>query len=149
VKCLTSKRCGLFNSQPLSPKIFPRSEEHHINWSIAMKRNLKFFALTATAAVSLLSVLAIDGNFVAQIMPGQTAQAGIFDGFLPSGIYVNIGGHKYYFGDYAEAGDDAVVFKDGSWEVKINGRVSAHGYGRTPGWVIKAITTFFGPIPVS
>jgi hypothetical protein len=112
--------------------------------------NLKMISILAASLTALLLGNAVvDGNFASQVVPGQAVQASWFDSFLPSGIYANIGGHKYYFGDYSEAGDDAVVFKDGSWEVKVNGRVSAHGYGRTPGWVIKAITTFFGPIPVS
>ncbi len=109
------------------------------------------FQLIAIVAVSVLMLggwMAIDGNFASKVMPGQAAQAGWFDSFLPSGIYANIGGHKYYFGDYSEAGDDAVVFKDGSWEVKVNGRVAAHGYGRTPGWVIDLIGKVFGSIPV-
>jgi hypothetical protein len=117
---------------------------------------MKFVQLMALAAATTAIVTttgAIDGNFASQILPGQAAKADWLGNLInrlptPSGIYVNLNGHKYYFGDYSPEGEGAVVFKDGTWEVKVNGRVAAHGYGRTPDWVLKAIGKVFGPIPV-
>jgi hypothetical protein len=113
----------------------------------------KTLTITASLAALLLGNAAIDGNFVSQILPGQAANAGWIGDIIdrlptPSGIYLNLNGQKYYFGDYAPGGDSAVLFKDGTWEVKVNGTVVAHGYGRHPAWVVKAVTTFFGPVPV-
>jgi hypothetical protein len=115
--------------------------------------NFKALTVAAVSASLVLANVAIDSNFATQVLAGQSAQAGILEDIFnriptPSGIYANINGHKYYFGDYSSEGDAAVVFKDGTWEVKANGRVIAHGYGRTPDWVLRAITTIFGPIPV-
>jgi hypothetical protein len=102
-------------------------------------------AFVMALATMLAGATAIDSNFAPQLLSGQSAQADITDRIpIPSGIYVNIYGHKYYFGEYAYQGDPGVVFKGGTWEIKVNGRVFAHGYGQTPNWVLKAITQFFG-----
>jgi hypothetical protein len=117
-------------------------------------RAVNLVRLSVSCMSLVVGLCLIDGNFTSAIIHGQPAQAGWVGDLLnrlpiPSGIYANINGHQYFLGDYAESGFDSVVFKDGSWEIKVNGRVVAHGYGRTPDWVIKAIIKFWGPIPVS
>lgn len=61
---------------------------------------------------------------------------------LPTGIYFEINGKKFYFGDYSA--DPALAYPGSKWEVKVNGRVFAHGYGETPGWVIDSAKKLFG-----
>ncbi len=60
---------------------------------------------------------------------------------VPTGIYFEINGKKFYFGDYSQ--DPTLVFPGSKWEIKVNGRVAAHGYGETPGWVIEQAKKFF------
>lgn len=61
---------------------------------------------------------------------------------VPSGIYFEINGKKFYLGDYSA--DPTLAYPGSKWEVKINGRVAAHGYGETPGWVIEQAKKIFG-----
>ena len=61
---------------------------------------------------------------------------------IPSGIYFEINGKKFYFGDYSA--DPTLAFSDSKWEVKINGRIAAHGRGQTPGWVVESAKKLFG-----
>jgi GTP-dependent phosphoenolpyruvate carboxykinase len=52
--------------------------------------------------------------------------------FLPvvTGVYLNINGQPFYFGEYAQSGDSGIVYPGSTWEIKSNGQVIAHGYGR-------------------
>ena len=61
---------------------------------------------------------------------------------LPSGIYFEINGKKFYFGDYSA--DPTLAFPGSKWEVKVNHRVVVHGYGETPGWVVDSAKKLFG-----
>lgn len=61
---------------------------------------------------------------------------------VPTGIYFEINGKKFYLGDYSA--DPTLAYPGSKWEVKVNGRVFAHGYGQTPGWVIESAKKLFG-----
>lgn len=61
---------------------------------------------------------------------------------VPSGIYFEINGKKFYFGNYSA--DPTLAYPGSKWEVKVNGRVFAHGYGETPGWVVESAKKLFG-----
>ena len=69
----------------------------------------------------------------------------ITERFLPSGIYFQLDGKDFFFGEYSDRnGLDHVKYKGSLWEVRINGKVSAHGYGETPGWVVDMAEKHFG-----
>lgn len=61
---------------------------------------------------------------------------------VPTGIYFEINGKKFYFGDYSA--DPTLAYPGSKWEVKVNHRISAHGYGETPGWVVESAKKLFG-----
>ena len=61
---------------------------------------------------------------------------------VPTGIYFEINGKKFYFGDYSA--DATLADPNSKWEVKVNHRLAAHGYGQTPGWVIESAKKLFG-----
>jgi hypothetical protein len=61
---------------------------------------------------------------------------------VPTGIYFEIDGKKFYFGDYSY--DPTLAYPGSKWEVKVNGQVWAHGYGETPGWLIAQARRIFG-----
>ena len=61
---------------------------------------------------------------------------------VPSGIYFELNGKKFYFGSYSA--DPTLVFSDSKWEVKFNGRIAANGRGETPGWVVESAKKLFG-----
>lgn len=62
---------------------------------------------------------------------------------LPSGIYTNVRGNKNYLGDFVQRPDPQCPTAC-SWAVRHNGRLSAHGNGRTPAWVVSLIRQRFG-----
>jgi hypothetical protein len=103
---------------------------------------------TAATAVSLFAITAVESNFVSYLVPGQPAVAGFFDGLaqeiLPSGLYFEIEGKKFYFGEYSQYGDEAIVYEGSKWEIKYKGQVTAHGYGQTPQWIIDIARRSFG-----
>ncbi len=61
---------------------------------------------------------------------------------VPTGIYFEINGKQFYLGDYSA--DPTLSFPGSKWEVKVNGRIWAHGYGETPGWVVETAKKVFG-----
>ena len=78
-----------------------------------------------------------DARLVSTPLEGKPAVAGWSDLLpIPSGMYFELNGKKFYFGEYSDRGDDAIVYKGSKWEVKTGGRVSAHGYGQTPSWLV-------------
>ncbi|PZV07349.1 MAG: hypothetical protein DCF22_22185 [Leptolyngbya sp.] len=92
--------------------------------------------ITFSGFLTLASAIVLVGN-------SQPAQAGWADRIpVPTGIYFEINGKKFYLGDYST--DPNLVFPGSKWEVKINGRVVAHGYGETPGWVVDQAKKIFG-----
>jgi len=112
-----------------------------------MKLPLKMLTLSTVTTAMLMGIAATQGNFASQVLPGQPAVAGFWDGIgdriVPSGMFFEVNGRKYYFGEYSDRGDDAIVFKGSKWEIKHQGRVSAHGYGQTPSWVVDTARRFF------
>jgi hypothetical protein len=50
-----------------------------------------------------------------------------------TGIYLNINGQSFYFGEYSQTGNSGIVFPGSTWEIKSNGQVIGHGYGRVSG----------------
>jgi hypothetical protein len=105
---------------------------------------------TQLAIVGLTALTATIGTVVTlpSHLGGATpAQAFIGDWLkqlTPTGLYFEIEGKPFYFGEYADRGNDAIVFKGSKWEVKVNGKVTAHGYGQTPGWVRELARKYFG-----
>lgn len=88
--------------------------------------------------------IATTAIFVTNPLTTPTAQAAWTD-FVPSvgGIYVNSGGKEFFYGSYTDTG--VPVFSGSVWEVKgSDGRILAHGYGQTPGWVWGFVQRFFG-----
>jgi hypothetical protein len=104
----------------------------------------------STALATLLLILASPVMFSllpSQFGGSQPAQAFIGDWLkqiTPTGLYFQVEGKSFYFGEYSERGDDAIIFKGSKWEVKVNGKVAAHGYGNTPGWVRDLARKYFG-----
>jgi hypothetical protein len=106
----------------------------------------KINALLTTALFAITSTTIFAGVAILSPVTSAPAQAGWTDWVpVPSGVYLNIG-REYFYGDYVDTGRP--VFPGSVWEVKSGGRVIAHGYGNTPGWVWGLITKFFGPISV-
>jgi hypothetical protein len=64
---------------------------------------------------------------------------------VPTGAYLNIGGHEYFYGDL---NDRSQVFGDVSWQVNGASGILLKGYGRTPGYVINFVNKFLQPIRV-
>jgi hypothetical protein len=104
-----------------------------------------------TTSLLLSSLLLLSGSLtlgstmvVAPLGNIQPATAGGFGDWLPvpTGIYFEINGKKFYFGDYSA--DPTLAYPGSKWEVKVNHRVFAHGYGETPGWVIESAKKLFG-----
>jgi hypothetical protein len=102
---------------------------------------------TAATAAMLVAITAVESNFVF-LVPGKPAVAGFFDGLatqlVPSGMFFEIEGKRFYFGEYSERGDDAIVYEGSKWEIKYDGKVTAHGYGLTPPWIVDTARRFFG-----
>lgn len=114
-----------------------------------MLHNKKYVVKSTTLLFSFLSLLLsttllLDGKVIATPFSGQPAMAGWLGDFIPvpTGIYFEINGKKFYFGDYSA--DPTLAFPDSKWEVKVNGRIWAHGRGETPGWVVESAKKFFG-----
>jgi len=57
---------------------------------------------------------------------------------FPSGIWANVSGKQLFLGDFASRPNPQCPSAC-SWAVRHNGRLSAHGNGRTPAWVIGLI----------
>lgn len=96
-----------------------------------------FLLLSGSLALGSAMVVAPLGNT-------QPATAGGIGDWLPvpTGIYFEINGKKFYFGDYSA--NPTLAFSDSKWEVKVNGRIAAHGRGETPGWVVDSAKKLFG-----
>ena len=96
-----------------------------------------FLLLSSSLVLGSAMVVAPLGN----IKPATAG--GIADWIpVPSGIYFEVNGKKFYFGDYSA--DPTLTFPGSKWEVKVNGQVKAHGYGETPGWLIDQAKRLFG-----
>lgn len=104
-----------------------------------------------TTSLLLSSLLLFSGSLalgsamvVAPLGNVQPATAGGLGDWLPvpTGIYFEINGKKFYFGDYSA--DPTLAYPGSKWEVKVNHRISAHGYGETPGWVVESAKKLFG-----
>jgi hypothetical protein len=50
-----------------------------------------------------------------------------------TGIYLNVNGQPFYFGEYSQRGDAGIVYSGSTWELKSNGQVIGHGYGGVSG----------------
>ncbi len=61
----------------------------------------------------------------------------------PSGIYTNVQGKQNFLGDFVQRPDPQCPSAC-SWAVRYNGRLSAHGNGRTPAWVVGLVRQRFG-----
>ncbi len=96
-----------------------------------------FLFLSGSLALGTAMVVAPLGNV-------KPATAGGIGKWLPvpTGIYFEINGKKFYLGDYSA--DPTLAYPGSKWEVKVNGRVFAHGYGETPGWVVDQAKKLFG-----
>jgi hypothetical protein len=84
------------------------------------RKNMKLnhaMTFTAVIAAMLVTITAVESNFV-------------FLGF--------------YFGEYSERRDDAIVYEGSKWEIKYDCKVTAHGYGLTPPWMVDMARRFFG-----
>jgi hypothetical protein len=102
-----------------------------------------------TTALMLSSLIALSGvmalaSAIGLVGNPQPAQAGWLGDFIPvpTGIYFEVNGKKFYLGDYSA--DPTLAFPGSRWEVKVNGRIWAHGYGETPGWVVDQAKKIFG-----
>ena len=73
-------------------------------------------AMLTIAAVTLPNVVA-----------PQPAAAAWWDGV--TGVYINMFGKKYYFGDYVHRPEP--IFWGGTWEIRSGNRIVAHGYNKT------------------
>ncbi len=95
------------------------------------------------SSVALSSVVAISGAITAtSLLNMQPAVAGFWDRVpVPTGMYLEIRGKKFYLGDYSA--NPGLAYPGSKWEIKVNGRIWAHGYGETPGWVIDLAKRFF------
>jgi len=62
---------------------------------------------------------------------------------FPSGIWANVSGKQLFLGDFASRPNPQCPSAC-SWAVRHNGRLSAHGNGRTPAWVVSLIRQRFG-----
>jgi hypothetical protein len=101
-----------------------------------------------TTALMFSSFIAVSGfmtlaSAIVLVGNSQPAQAGWADRIpVPTGIYFESNGKKFYLGDYSA--DPTLAFPGSKWEVKVNGRIWAHGYGETPGWVVNQAKKIFG-----
>lgn len=102
-------------------------------------------SIALTAGLIFCGIATAEGRLIATPLKGNPAIAGWSD-FLPvpTGIFFEVNGKKFYFGEYAQTGDTGIVFAGSKWEVKRNGQVIAHGYGQTPGWVVDSARRLFG-----
>ena len=99
---------------------------------------LASFFLLFSGSIALGSAIAIAPLGIQPAIAG-----GIGDWLpVPSGIYFEINGKKFYLGDYSE--NETLAYPGSKWEVKVNGRIWAHGYGQTPGWVVDTAKKVFG-----
>lgn len=98
------------------------------------------------SSIILTGLALSDARLISTPLEDKPAVAGWSDllSFIPSGIYFELNGKKFYFGEYSDRGDDAIVYKGSVWEVKANNRVIMHGYGGTPSWLIDMARRFFG-----
>jgi hypothetical protein len=108
----------------------------------------KTTSLLLSSLLLLSGSLALGSAMVVAPLGNQPATAGGFGDWLkdkipaPTGIYFEINGKKFYFGDYSA--DPTLAYPGSKWEVKVNHRISAHGYGETPGWVVESAKKLFG-----
>lgn len=96
--------------------------------------NIKQFpAALVTIAIAnpMLSVAVLTTTIaiVPSIIAPQPATAAWYDQF--TGVYMNIAGSQYYFGDYVQ--DPNPKFNGSTWEVTCgsSSNVCAHGYNRS------------------
>lgn len=61
-----------------------------------------------------------------------------------TGVMMRINGETLYLGEYSSQGEDAVIYKDATWEVKSNGSVIGHGSGRISGRLYRWACQNFG-----
>lgn len=59
----------------------------------------------------------------------------------PSGLYLKIEGKEFFLGDYAPTGE--LEYPGSLWEVRVDGKLAAHGYGETPRWVMEIAQKYF------
>ena len=105
--------------------------------NLSMKRFQGLIASVLFSSVVFTGLALSDARLVSTPLEGKPAVAGWSDFLpMPSGMYFELNGKKFYFGEYSDRGDDAIVYKGSKWEVKTSGRVSAHGYGQTPSWLV-------------
>jgi hypothetical protein len=57
---------------------------------------------------------------------------------VPSGAYANINGKEFFVGDFVRDPNPRCPVHC-TWAVRMNGRLSAHGAGRTPRWVLSLL----------
>jgi hypothetical protein len=99
-------------------------------------------------AIAFFAVGAVGFTTASIVSPLSTpaAQAGWIDRLpVPTGAYLNIRGHEYFYGDL---NDRSQVFGGVSWQVNGANGILLKGYGRTPGYVINFVNKFLQPIRV-
>ena len=101
-----------------------------------MKLSTKTFVSGAIATIALTTA--------SITLNPSSAKAGFSINIpVPSGIWTNIGGKQNFLGDFVQRPDPQCPSAC-SWAVRYNGRLSAHGNGRTPAWVVGLIRQRFG-----
>jgi hypothetical protein len=110
-----------------------------------LKKSVALLIVALVATSSPLATHAATIQSTNRSTPAASQIAAWYDRLpMPTGIYMNIDGQGIYLGEYAQTGDEGVYYKGSTWEIKSDGQVIAHGYGRIGGRFYRWACSRFG-----